>query len=94
MSKNKDQEECIPFAFVINAINTMPIYKLKPVARLVCGTDYAVRFYDNPKHPKFYHKQDPFRKALRRCYTIGAFDHRETIVRMLELEEEYNDSEE
>ena len=30
---------------LINAINTFPISKLMPAAKLVCSTDYAVRFY-------------------------------------------------
>ena len=81
-------KESVPMQTVIDAINTFPIKELQPVAKYVCSTDYAVRYYNNKKHPKFYHNDEAFRKALRRCVAIGAFEHRETIVRMLGLDED------
>ena len=92
MSKKKKIP--IPEDFIINAINTLPISELKPVARVVCGADSEIMYYDNPKQSSYYHKSELFRYALRRCYSIGAFDHRETIVRMLDLEAKYNNSKE
>ena len=70
----------------MEAINTYPIYKLYPIAKIVCSSDYEVYYYYNRHHPLFYRKPENLRKALRRCYSIGAFDHRETIERMLEQE--------
>ena len=84
---NGKWKETVPMQTILDAINTMPISKLMPAAKLVCGTDYAVMFYNNKKHPKFYKNADAFRRALRRCVAIGAFDHRATIIRMLGLDE-------
>lgn len=70
---------------LINAINTFPISKLMPAAKLVCSTDYAVRFYNNKNHPKFYRNQEAFRHALRRCVAFNAFNHKETLIQMLDL---------
>ena len=77
-------KENVPYPVVENAINTLPIKELMPVAKIVCGADYAVCNY-NRKGP-FYKNDAEFRKALRRCITIGAFNHREIIIRMLHLE--------
>lgn len=78
--RGRKYKEDVPADFVIEKINTMPINKLMPVAKIVCGTDYAVSHYQNKNHPKFYHNQEAFRKAMRRCFAIGAFEHRSTIV--------------
>ena len=75
---------------LINAINTFPISKLMPAAKLVCSTDYAVSFYNNKRHPQFYHNQEAFRHALRRCVAFNAFNHKETLIRMLDLEQDEN----
>ena len=53
-------------------------------------TDYAVRFYYNKHHPKFYRNQEAFRHALRRCVVFNAFDHKETLIRMLDLKPDEN----
>ena len=84
--KGRKWKETVPMQVVIDAINTKPIKELLPAAKVVCGSDYAVRFYNNKNHPGFYKNEEAFRKALRRCVAIGAFDHRATIVRMLDLE--------
>lgn len=82
-------KENIPTQFIINKINTLPVSKLMPVAKIVCKTDCAVTYYQNKNHPQFYHNQDALRKALRRCFSIGAFNHREIIIQKLNLEYEY-----
>lgn len=87
--RGRKYKEDVPADFVIEKINTMPINKLMPVAKIVCGTDYAVSHYQNKNHPKFYHNQEAFRKAMRRCFAIGAFEHRSTIIDRLHLKEEY-----
>ena len=79
---------------MLEKINTLPIKTLMPVAKLVCGTDYAVRFYYNKNHPKFYRNKEAFRHALRRCFTIGAFEHRQTIIQRLDLEYMYEQEQE
>ena len=78
-------KESVPMDQVVEAINTYPISKLMPVAKLVCSSDYAVCFYNNKNHPKFYRNEEAFRKALRRCLHMGAFEHRTTIIEMLDL---------
>ena len=50
------------------------------IGKLVCGTDYAVRFYKNKSHLKFYKNRGLLEKAIRRSFAMGAFDHRETIL--------------
>lgn len=88
MGKNSGKwKEDVPMRKVLNAINTRPIEELMPVARIVCNTDYAVCFYNNKNHPQFYKNSEKVRKSLRRCVEIGAFDHRETIITMLDLDE-------
>ena len=83
-------KEVVPFSYVIDKINTMPAEQLMPAAKVVCGADYAVRYYNNRRHVKYYHNNDAFRYALRRCFSFGAFDHRRIIIRMLDLEYAYH----
>ena len=78
MSKWKEE---VPMEVVINLINTLDIKDLMPIAKLVCGTDYAVRFFKNPNHKMFYKNEESFRKSLRRCLSFGAFEHRKQIIR-------------
>lgn len=68
---------------IINLINSAPIYVLLEIGKYVARTDYAICYYNNPKHPKFYREKEKVRKSIRRAYGIGAFDHREIIERML-----------
>ena len=58
----KKWKETVPMDKVMDAINTFPITKLMPAAKIVCGTDYAVRFYNNKKHTLFYKNEEAFRK--------------------------------
>ena len=82
-------KESVSMETVIQAINISPINSLLPIAKVVCGSDYSVRYYNNKNHPIFYHNDEGVRKALRRCLSIGAFNHRETIIRMLDFDVEY-----
>ena len=76
--------ENISMDIVMNAINTTPIKDLMPIAKIVCGSDHAVYHYNDKNHSVFYKNDEAIRKALRRCVTIGAFDHRKTIICMLD----------
>jgi hypothetical protein len=54
------------------------------IGKRVCSSDFAVRFFKNKGHPKFYQNRDALEKSIRRAYAIGAFQHRAQIVEMLE----------
>ncbi len=85
--KGNKYKENIPACFVENAINTYPVSKLMPVAKLVCGSDYEVRFYHDKKHPLYFHNQEALRRALLRCFAMEEFDYRKTIIQGLNLKE-------
>ncbi len=53
---------------------------LLEIGRRVASTDFAVRFYNNPKHPKFHQNSRELVRAVRRAWAVGAFDHREQIL--------------
>ena len=79
-------KESVSMETVMQAINMLPIDSLLPIAKVVCGSDYAVYYYNNKHHHGFYHNDEAVRKALRRCLSVGAFEHRATIIRMLDLD--------
>ena len=54
------------------------------IGRRVCSTDYAVRYFKNKGHPKFYKNRNALEKSIRRAYARGAFQHRAQIVEILE----------
>lgn len=83
----------VPFPVLMNSINTFPVSRLLPIARVVCGTDYAVRYYYNKNHPKFYKNEEAFRHALRRCVATNAFDHCQQIIDYLNLEDKISTTE-
>ena len=64
---------------MIKKINNLPIKKLLELGKKVCFTDYAIRFYYNKKHPKFHLNKEALKHAVRRAYSIGAFNHRDII---------------
>lgn len=57
---------------------------LLKIGRATCSTDFAVRYYYNPRHKKFYKQKDKLKKAIRRIWAIGAFNHRKRIIDILE----------
>ena len=65
-------------------VDDLPIYVLLKLGRRVCSSDYAVKYYYNKKHKMFHCKKKVLRKAIRRAWGIGAFEHRFDIIRELE----------
>jgi|GEM_PF-6714630 len=63
---------------------------LQKIGEAVCSTDYAVRFFNNPNHKKFYHERRELLRSLRRAWQTGAFDHKERILKILKRWEEEN----
>ena len=78
---NLDIDNCNEF---VSLTRTLPVYKLLYIGKRICNTDYAIRFYNNKKHKKFYHNRPAVEKAIRRAYAMGAFNHRERIKEILE----------
>ena len=71
---------------IIKKINNSNIETLLKIGKRVCNTDYAVKYYYNKNHPNFHLNKEKLLKAIRRTWTIGAFNHREIIENMLEEE--------
>lgn len=69
---------------VEEVINELPVKTLLRIGKRVCSTDYAVRFYNNKNHPQFYHNKEHLQQAIRRAWAVGAFEHREQILDILE----------
>lgn len=70
---------------VEEVINDLPEEVLLKIGKRVCSTDYAVAHYNDDWHPKFYQNKETLQKAIRRCYTIGAFNHKEQIIDIIEF---------
>lgn len=62
---------------------TLSSKELLHIGKQLAATDYAVRFYNNKKHPKFYKNDSELLRTIRRTYTVGAFDHKERIEKMV-----------
>jgi hypothetical protein len=69
---------------MIQLIESLPVYVLLKLGRRVASSDYAVRFYRNRQHPKFHLNRPKLRKALRRAWGEGAFEHREQMMVIVE----------
>ena len=68
------------------AINHYPVQELMPLAKRICGTDYGVSYYNNKNHLDFYHNEEAFRHALRRCISLGYKGLKEQIIKELNLD--------
>ena len=67
-------------------ISDLPVKTLLKIGKRVCSTDYAVRFYYNKQHPKFHLNKEALKHAIRRAWAVGAFNHQEQIIDILEDE--------
>ena len=73
--------EKVPMQVVLDAISTAPIKDVLRVAKSVCNTDYAIMGY------RVHKNDEAVRHAVRRAFSIGAFDHRARIIQGLGLDE-------
>ena len=71
---------------VVDIINDLPVRTLLKIGKRVCSTDYAVRFYYNKQHPKFHLNKEALKHAIRRAWAVGAFNHQEQVIDILEDE--------
>ena len=67
-------------------IDELPVRTLLKIGKRVCSTDYAVRFYYNKQHPKFHLNKEALKHAIRRAWAVGAFNHQEQVIDILEDE--------
>jgi len=65
-------------------VSTLPDHVLLEIGKRTCSTDFAVRFYNDKNHKKFYKNRSELERAIRRMYTIGAFNHREIAVQIIQ----------
>lgn len=86
--KNKKYKESVPYSFVMDSINKKEPSELLLAAQLICPTDYEIIGY-NDNSSKYFHDDNSLRKALRRSFSIGAFEHRKQLIAALNLYEEY-----
>jgi hypothetical protein len=89
MGQKRKHREPIPAEFTVWQIKRASSKSLLEIGRDVAGTDYAVRFYNNENHPKFYKNDDAVRKAINRAFAMGAFNHREQISEHFYSETDY-----
>lgn len=64
----------------------VPVAVLLAIGRRIASTDYAVRFYDNKQHPKFHTNREALEKAVRRAWSLGAFEHRGQVIELVQRE--------
>lgn len=96
MGKKKEREKLLYKEFrqkyeiesMERLIERLPVDVLLKVGKRVCSSDYVVRFYYNENHPKFHKNQSALRHALRRAWAMGAFNHREQMMNVIEMEVE------
>jgi hypothetical protein len=92
-SKYKFQD-IIPLHTIIDAVNFSTYNVLLEIGRTVAPSEYAVRFYDDSKQPRFYKNEERLRDTIQRVISISSFNHWEQVVyilyknKILELDEE------
>lgn len=70
------RKQCIKnFIELLNEIDNNTLLRM---AESVCGSDYAVGHFK--KNPNCKSNRELLEKAIRRSYSMGAFNHRETII--------------
>ncbi len=82
--KTKRWKESVPIEIVEEAIDTKPAEEIYLIAKTVCGIEPCVIHYDH-EGSRYYKDGQLLRKALKKCLVAGAFNHRATIINMLEL---------
>lgn len=68
----------------VDLTKTVPVSVLLEIGKRIVPTDFAIRFYRNKNHPKFYNNRFALEKSVRRAFEIGAFDHRRQAMDILE----------
>lgn len=58
------------------AVEVAPIECLLKIGKAIASTDYAVRYFHNKNHPKFYLNKRELLRSVRKSYSTGAFEHR------------------
>jgi hypothetical protein len=66
-------------------INHLPMKDLLFLGKRFCLTDFAVRFYSNKQHPKFFKNREALVHAVRRAFAMG---NKETKRKIKEFFEE------
>ncbi|PGP18645.1 hypothetical protein COA01_23165 [Bacillus cereus] len=73
----------------LDALEKVSIECLLELGKRIASTDFAVRFFNNKRHPQFYRNKEALLKAVRRSYGVGAFEHREQAHQIMEKYEHY-----
>ena len=80
LSKRKLEQLQLPSSKVFNEL---PTYILLKMGHAVCNCDFIIQFYYNKRHKIFYKKRNLLEKSIRKTWEIGAFNHRERILKIL-----------
>lgn len=69
LKKRHQEENPVPYDYVIWRITNGPICKLLEIGKGIHSTEFAVRYYRNPRHPMFHNNKDALRHALRKEFS-------------------------
>ncbi len=64
----------------IELTRRLPDKILLEVGKIIARTDYAVRFFKNKGHPKFYHNREALERAVRRGWHLSFFYSGERVA--------------
>ena len=67
----------------IELTRRLPDKILLEVGKLIASTDYAVQFFKNKGHPKFYHNREALERAVRRGWSLSFFYSGERVANYL-----------
>lgn len=67
----------------IELTRRLPDKILLEVGKLIASTDYAVQFFKNKRHPKFYHNRETLERAVRRGWALSFFYSGERVANYL-----------
>ncbi|MFB3764841.1 MAG: hypothetical protein ACE14P_06280 [Methanotrichaceae archaeon] len=70
------------FEYVIENLSDEILLKM---GRAVASTEDAIAYFDDEGHPEFYHNRQALLKAIKKAWAIGADDHKEKLVRYLDI---------
>ncbi len=79
---NKAIREVFGMDFV-ELTKRLPDKTLLELGELIGSTDYAVRFFNNEGHPKFYHNRETLEKAVRKEWSTSFIDRAERMAEHL-----------
>jgi len=86
----QDNDKQLPLGNMLDFNESTKVCNIKcllEIGKTICPDDFAVRFYNNSEHPKYYHNRNQLEQAIRRIYAEYPQKQRDIAESIMEKHE-------